>query len=116
MRSPPLSSRAAAPGRRRTGPTSARRRRRGADRARRAGAHGVRRQAAPPRGVRRADAGHRCADQGARMSGHTVEVREEDAFDVDAVTSWLADNADGIPDGKPDVRQFPGGASNLTYL
>ncbi len=45
-----------------------------------------------------------------------VDVRDEDAFDVDAVTSWLADNADGVPEGKPDVRQFPGGASNLTYL
>jgi aminoglycoside phosphotransferase (APT) family kinase protein len=50
------------------------------------------------------------------MTDHTVDVREEDAFDVDAVTSWLADNADGVPAGRPDVRQFPGGASNLTYL
>ncbi|MCD2111054.1 phosphotransferase family protein [Rhodococcus rhodochrous] len=41
-------------------------------------------------------------------------VREEDAFDVDAVAAWLAENA-GIT-GVPDVRQFSGGASNLTYL
>jgi aminoglycoside phosphotransferase (APT) family kinase protein len=44
-------------------------------------------------------------------------VREEDAFDVEAVAAWLREQA---PDydlvGSPDVRQFPGGASNLTYL
>ncbi|RYU10469.1 phosphotransferase family protein [Nocardioides iriomotensis] len=44
-------------------------------------------------------------------------VRDEDAFDVDAVASWLrehADDATGL-DGTPDVTQFAGGASNLTY-
>jgi aminoglycoside phosphotransferase (APT) family kinase protein len=45
-------------------------------------------------------------------------VRSEDAFDVLAVAAWLrgaaADPA-GL-DGVPDVRQFSGGASNLTYL
>jgi aminoglycoside phosphotransferase (APT) family kinase protein len=44
-----------------------------------------------------------------------VEVRQEDAFDVAAVTGWLREHAD-VPDATPDVRQFPGGASNLTYL
>lgn len=47
-----------------------------------------------------------------------VAVREEDAFDVAAVTQWLRHNAtdaDGI-DGQPEVRQFSGGASNLTFL
>jgi aminoglycoside phosphotransferase (APT) family kinase protein len=46
-------------------------------------------------------------------------VREEDAFDVEAVTSWLLENAPDLGDrldGTPEVRQFPGGASNLTYL
>ncbi|GAA1938254.1 phosphotransferase family protein [Nocardioides hwasunensis] len=45
-------------------------------------------------------------------------VRDEDAFDVDRVVEWLRANAatpDGL-DGDPDVRQFTGGASNLTYL
>lgn len=44
-------------------------------------------------------------------------VRDEDAFDVAAVDSWLRDA--GVPelgDGPPVVRQFAGGASNLTYL
>lgn len=47
-------------------------------------------------------------------------VREEDAFDVPAVAGWLAEHAaepfraDLV--GVPEVRQFSGGASNLTYL
>jgi aminoglycoside phosphotransferase (APT) family kinase protein len=48
----------------------------------------------------------------------TVAVRDEDAFDVPAVARWLrrhARDTTGL-DGLPDVRQFPGGASNLTYL
>lgn len=48
------------------------------------------------------------------------EVRAEDSFDVTAVAQWLRENAP--PDeveslaGPPTVRQFAGGASNLTYL
>lgn len=38
------------------------------------------------------------------------EVRAEDAFDVAAVERWLGRGA------IDEVRQFPGGASNLTYL
>lgn len=48
------------------------------------------------------------------------EVREEDSFDVMAVASWLRENAPPILnmglDSTPRVRQFAGGASNLTYL
>jgi aminoglycoside phosphotransferase (APT) family kinase protein len=45
-------------------------------------------------------------------------VRDEDAFDVAAVDRWLRTTADGVPwgEGLPEVRQFSGGASNLTYL
>jgi aminoglycoside phosphotransferase (APT) family kinase protein len=50
------------------------------------------------------------------MSDPSVDVRGEDAFDAEALAAWLRAHADGIPDGVPDVRQFPGGASNLTYL
>jgi len=47
-------------------------------------------------------------------------VRAEDAFDVPAVAEWLRGAAapelqDSIA-GDPEVRQFSGGASNLTYL
>jgi aminoglycoside phosphotransferase (APT) family kinase protein len=40
------------------------------------------------------------------------ELRDEDAFDVAAVHEWLSSTVD-VP---PTVRQYPGGASNLTYL
>jgi aminoglycoside phosphotransferase (APT) family kinase protein len=48
-------------------------------------------------------------------------VRDEDAFDVGAVAAWLREHArdhDLAHElvGTPEVRQFPGGASNLTYL
>jgi aminoglycoside phosphotransferase (APT) family kinase protein len=47
-------------------------------------------------------------------------VREEDSFDVMAVAMWLRENAPQILqedlDPTPQVRQFSGGASNLTYL
>jgi aminoglycoside phosphotransferase (APT) family kinase protein len=46
-------------------------------------------------------------------------VRDEDAFDVEAVSDWLRERAEAFRDdleGTPEVRQFPGGASNLTYL
>lgn len=42
-------------------------------------------------------------------------VRDEDAFDVAALDAWLRERAGGLS-GPPDVRQFSGGASNLTYL
>jgi len=38
-------------------------------------------------------------------------VRGEDAFDVEAVHAWLGEKG-----GPPEVRQFSGGVSNLTYL
>lgn len=45
-------------------------------------------------------------------------VREEDSFDVAAVAGWLREHAAdpaGLG-GVPEVQQFSGGASNLTYL
>lgn len=42
------------------------------------------------------------------------QVRDEDAFDPAAVHAWLAERVDGLS-GVPSVRQFPGGASNLTF-
>ena len=54
------------------------------------------------------------------MTDDTRPVRGEDAFDVEAVAAWLRQHAAAPwPDrlaGSPEVRQFPGGASNLTYL
>ena len=42
-------------------------------------------------------------------------VRGEDAFDVARVDAWLKARLAGL-EGDPDVTQFSGGASNLTYL
>ncbi|WP_376696124.1 phosphotransferase family protein [Wenzhouxiangella sp. EGI_FJ10305] len=43
------------------------------------------------------------------------DLREEDRFDVCAVDAWLKERLDGL-EGRPEVRQFSRGASNLTYL
>ncbi|HYJ26604.1 MAG TPA: phosphotransferase family protein [Nocardioides sp.] len=45
-------------------------------------------------------------------------VRDEDAFDVERIANWLWENApSGVGvNGIPEVQQFVGGASNLTYL
>lgn len=42
------------------------------------------------------------------------EVRAEDAFDIEAVRAWLAHQGTELA-GEIQVRQFGGGASNLTY-
>ena len=55
----------------------------------------------------------------AQRTGHNPAgaVRAEDAFDVATVAAWLRDHArdSGGLDGVPEVRQFAGGASNLTF-
>jgi aminoglycoside phosphotransferase (APT) family kinase protein len=42
-------------------------------------------------------------------------VRAEDAFDVAVLDAWVRERVD-LPAGLPEVRQFRGGASNLTFL
>jgi aminoglycoside phosphotransferase (APT) family kinase protein len=53
------------------------------------------------------------------MAGQAVEgtrpVRDEDTFEVAKVDAWLKRQVSGLS-GTPAVRQFSGGASNLTYL
>ena len=46
----------------------------------------------------------------------TIEVREGEDFDLAAVERHMRENIEGLPDGGLEVRQFPSGASNLTYL
>jgi aminoglycoside phosphotransferase (APT) family kinase protein len=46
----------------------------------------------------------------------TIRVREGEDFDLGAVEHYLRENVEGLPDGELEVRQFPSGASNLTYL
>lgn len=43
------------------------------------------------------------------------DVRDEDAFDVTAMDTWLRAHVADLPDGVPAVQQFTKGASNLTY-
>ena len=43
------------------------------------------------------------------------DVRDEDLFDVDALDAWLKQRLEDL-EGRPAVKQFPKGASNLTYL
>lgn len=42
-------------------------------------------------------------------------LRESDAFDVQAVHTWLKAQGHNYGDELPEVKQFSGGASNLTY-
>jgi aminoglycoside phosphotransferase (APT) family kinase protein len=49
----------------------------------------------------------------------TVPIRDEDSFDVEAFHRWVLAHAPSVAegaDGPPSIEQFPGGASNLTYL
>lgn len=50
--------------------------------------------------------------------GGSRDVRDEDAFDRTAMADWLREHATDAAglDATPEVRQFTGGASNLTYL
>ena len=51
------------------------------------------------------------------MTSGTIPVREEDAFDVDSLHRWMLEVAPDLAAGaRPVIEQFPGGASNLTYL
>lgn len=53
------------------------------------------------------------------MIAGTVPIRDEDSFDVEAFHRWVLAHAPSVAegaDGPPSIEQFPGGASNLTYL
>jgi aminoglycoside phosphotransferase (APT) family kinase protein len=46
----------------------------------------------------------------------TIDVREGEDFDVRTVERYLRERIEDLPEGELEVRQFPSGASNLTYL
>ena len=50
------------------------------------------------------------------FSDEPRDLRAEDSFDIAAVDTWLRVQVPDLPAGEPGLRQFPGGASNLTYL
>jgi aminoglycoside phosphotransferase (APT) family kinase protein len=43
-------------------------------------------------------------------------VREGEGFDLAAAERYLREHIEALPEGELEVRQFPSGASNLTYL
>ena len=46
----------------------------------------------------------------------TIEVREGENFDLAATERYMRERIENLPEGELEVRQFPSGASNLTYL
>lgn len=46
----------------------------------------------------------------------TIDIRPGEDFDREAVRRYLLQHIEGMPDAPLEVRQFPSGASNLTYL
>lgn len=50
------------------------------------------------------------------MSDNTIAVREGEGLDAAWVMDYLRGQIPGAPRGEAEVRQFPTGASNLTYL
>lgn len=46
----------------------------------------------------------------------TIKVREDEDFDRGKVEAYMRERIEGLPAGDLEVRQFPSGASNLTYL
>ncbi|HZC19314.1 MAG TPA: phosphotransferase family protein, partial [Rubrobacteraceae bacterium] len=50
------------------------------------------------------------------MTEKTIEVREDEDFDHTAAERYMREHIEGLPEGELEVRQFPSGASNLTYL
>lgn len=49
------------------------------------------------------------------LEDQSISIREGEEFDTAAVESYIRSNISDLPQGMR-VRQFPGGASNLTYL
>src|SRR5215210_2219733 len=50
------------------------------------------------------------------MGSETIEVRQGEGFDLEALERYMRGRIEDLPEGDLEVRQFPSGASNLTYL
>jgi len=46
----------------------------------------------------------------------TIEIREGEGLPRATLESYLRERIEGLPEGELEIRQFPSGASNLTYL
>jgi aminoglycoside phosphotransferase (APT) family kinase protein len=51
-----------------------------------------------------------------KEDGDTIELREGEGVDAARLAAFLRERVPGLPEGALEVRQFPSGASNLTYL
>ncbi|HLI07942.1 MAG TPA: phosphotransferase family protein [Ktedonobacteraceae bacterium] len=50
------------------------------------------------------------------LEEETIAVRPGEEFDLQKVEAYLREHVEGLGEGRLFVRQFPSGASNLTYL
>jgi aminoglycoside phosphotransferase (APT) family kinase protein len=50
------------------------------------------------------------------MNSETIEVREDEGFDLEALKRYMRGRIEELPESELEIRQFPSGASNLTYL
>ena len=50
------------------------------------------------------------------VQDETIAIRAGEDFDLSKVEQYLRDHIEGLSEGLLQVRQFPSGASNLTYL
>ena len=55
-------------------------------------------------------------EPGREDMSETIEIREGEGFDLEATGRYLRAHVEDVPEGELEVRQFPSGASNLTYL
>ena len=46
----------------------------------------------------------------------TIRIREGEGLDLAAVERYLREHIQDLREGELEVRQFPSGASNLTYF
>jgi aminoglycoside phosphotransferase (APT) family kinase protein len=51
-----------------------------------------------------------------KLEEETIAVRPGEEFDLEKIEAYLREHIEGLGEGKLFVRQFPSGASNLTYL
>jgi len=49
------------------------------------------------------------------LTDQTIRIREGEELDAEIIDQYLKAHIPGL-EGKPQISQFPGGASNLTYL
>ncbi|HWM89653.1 MAG TPA: phosphotransferase family protein [Thermoanaerobaculia bacterium] len=70
----------------------------------------------PPRPPSPASPSPSPGEGGAKTSDGTRPVRPGEELDAGPLEAWLRERLPDLPPGPPEIEQFPGGHSNLTYL